>query len=458
MIKNAFHIIVVLICFQPIANGQFIVSNNSGITLNSSAVIVINNMNVEKSGNIFDNSSSKIIFSGNNNTHISGSNISFNTIEISKSQNVILDNPVTISNSIIFTNGYIQSSNTKELYFTDNATYSSASNNSHINGPVIKEGNDDFIFPIGNGIAYAPIKISDLTGSETFRAEYKKNNPNNDGYLNTSLGSGLNNISQNEYWLLSKTGVEEAYVTLYWNSNRSGSISDINDLVIAHWNTTPTPNIWEKIDNEAAIGNTSSGSIKSSQRLQHFSPFTLGSTTTDNPLPINLTQFYAIQENETIIINWTTESELNNDEFILQKSTDGINFYTISNITGAGNSRNKITYSEIDIYPNVINYYRLLQKDFDGVTTCSEIITIIPKFKKEVFIQFNSTQIICKNLIPGNYYTIQISNESGKTLFKTEFLANAESEILPYNFGSGIWITSIFKNNVILDSKKLVFK
>lgn len=89
----------------------------------------------------------------------------------------------------------------------------------------------------------------------------------------------------------------------------------------------------------------------------------------DNPcvLPIELMEFNVSFSEDGNKIIWITASEINNDYFTLERSTDGINFYTITQVKGAGNSTTTIEYSYIDRNPeNGVNYYRLSQTDFDG--------------------------------------------------------------------------------------------
>jgi hypothetical protein len=94
-----------------------------------------------------------------------------------------------------------------------------------------------------------------------------------------------------------------------------------------------------------------------------FCPYFLNIST----LPIELYSFTANNDGDYNLIKWTTASESNNDVFLLDYSTDGLNWRTIIELPGAGNSTNKIDYSfrHYD-FANTINYYRLTQIDFDG--------------------------------------------------------------------------------------------
>ena len=77
-------------------------------------------------------------------------------------------------------------------------------------------------------------------------------------------------------------------------------------------------------------------------------------------------------------MNWTTETEENNDRFIVERSSDGLSFEVISTVKGGGNTHLPTTYSYTDIAPttNQLNYYRLRQVDVDGKETILKTIAI----------------------------------------------------------------------------------
>jgi hypothetical protein len=85
-------------------------------------------------------------------------------------------------------------------------------------------------------------------------------------------------------------------------------------------------------------------------------------------LPVELVYFNAKLENQNnAFLEWKTSSEINNEKFVIQKSYDGVNYYEIGEILGAGNSfeTNSYTFTDSDITSEKV-YYRLKQVDFDG--------------------------------------------------------------------------------------------
>jgi len=99
-------------------------------------------------------------------------------------------------------------------------------------------------------------------------------------------------------------------------------------------------------------------------------------TLADNksPLPVSLLSFDAkLQKNKSVLCNWLTAAEINNDHFEIERSKNGIDFESIGSVAGAGNSTSQLDYMYPDANPySGLSYYRLKQVDFDGNFTYSE--------------------------------------------------------------------------------------
>lgn len=92
-------------------------------------------------------------------------------------------------------------------------------------------------------------------------------------------------------------------------------------------------------------------------------------------IPVTLLSFTATKQGTTSLLEWVTSSEINNKEFIVERSTDGQNFTAIGKVAGAGNSSVKLNYNFTDAQPVIgKNYYRLKQVDFDGKFEYSKIL------------------------------------------------------------------------------------
>ena len=137
-------------------------------------------------------------------------------------------------------------------------------------------------------------------------------------------------------------------------------------------------------------------------------------------LPITLLYFNAIKQGEQVLLTWATSSEINNDYFTIERSSDARNYKPILEHPGAGNSQMEIQYQRFDKTPlQGNNYYRLRQTDFDGKTdvtspkvvyfsTAIEAIEIYPNPNgaDELYLMFT-------NLAVGNY-RFKIQDIQGK--------------------------------------------
>jgi hypothetical protein len=85
-----------------------------------------------------------------------------------------------------------------------------------------------------------------------------------------------------------------------------------------------------------------------------------------HPLPVNLVSFEAIKQVKKVLLQWTTENELNADKYIVEKSADGINYIQIGS-EPAMNNNQKNNYSLVDQHPFPgLNFYRLKMMDNDA--------------------------------------------------------------------------------------------
>lgn len=89
-------------------------------------------------------------------------------------------------------------------------------------------------------------------------------------------------------------------------------------------------------------------------------------TISEGSLPVELIDFSIDCFNNNIRLNWITESEINNDYFIIEKSDDAKNWEHITTIMGMGNSNIRTEYQYLDSNQYNHTYYRLSQVDYNG--------------------------------------------------------------------------------------------
>ncbi|HRS53397.1 MAG TPA: hypothetical protein P5250_01665, partial [Bacteroidales bacterium] len=312
-----------------------------------------------------------------------------NDLKINRSGGVILGNQnITVNDKLILSNGLVNTQNGGIIILTANANVSTdgyntlpGSINSYINGCMRKIGNTAFIFPIGRNQRYAPIGISDADGGgnidDFFTACYFDYGPDLDGYAVDTFETTIHHVSQNEYWELNRSGSNNVSVTLWWSSY-SGIINNVDSLLVVKWDGDK----WVNLGNTYAYGNPSAGTIQSGI-VTSFSPFTLGSKSKDNILPIKLLYFTGKANKNNIELKWTTATETNNDYFDIEKSLNVKQWNAIGKVKGAGNSNKLINYSFLDLNPvDGVQYYRLKQVDYDYNYEYSDVISVLFKYNK----------------------------------------------------------------------------
>ncbi len=93
-------------------------------------------------------------------------------------------------------------------------------------------------------------------------------------------------------------------------------------------------------------------------------------------LPVEYISFYAKSDTEKIVLNWQTASETNNDRFEIFRSSDGISFDIIDQVSGNGSTSDLTDYQYTDFSPVTgTSYYRLKQVDLDGKAAWSKTIS-----------------------------------------------------------------------------------
>lgn len=94
-------------------------------------------------------------------------------------------------------------------------------------------------------------------------------------------------------------------------------------------------------------------------------------------LPVELLSFEAVQEEGSVLLKWSTASEFNNEGYEIQCRTEGAEWRTLDLVKGKGTTTSISTYSYEHRNPSIgKNYYRILQRDFDGVISFSDVKTV----------------------------------------------------------------------------------
>ncbi|MGL5892417.1 MAG: G8 domain-containing protein [Bacteroidia bacterium] len=102
-------------------------------------------------------------------------------------------------------------------------------------------------------------------------------------------------------------------------------------------------------------------------------PASLGTTT----LPVELLSFTGQCVEQKVQLEWVTGSETNNARFVIERSTNGLDFTEIGQVAGSGTTSQQHTYTFSDAITGTNTvYYRLRQVDFNGLSRVYQPIAI----------------------------------------------------------------------------------
>ncbi len=365
-------------------------------------------------------------FNGTTAQQIKGSHAtSFNYLAINNPTGVTLNlNPAAatvVTGSLSLGTGVLTTDNQNILKVANGATASSGSALSYVAGPMIKVGNDDFVFPIGKAGKWRRAAISGIVDSLTeITAEYFPS-----AYTNMLPVTGnLVKVSGVEYWTLSEAvSTDPLVLKFYWEGAATSTIHDCSKITIGHW----LANQW--IEEPATISAGSScagngnGSLQTNSAVSTFGAFTFGGKT-NNSLPIELISFDAIPVGNTVETNWSTALEINNAFFTIERSADGTNFEEIGKVDGAGNSSATINYSWTDDLPlQKVSYYRLRQTDFNGNTSVSNIKSVNFGVQSQIKLYPNPAhdKIFITISDPAEQVKVQLYDMQGREIYVTNF-------------------------------------
>lgn len=190
-------------------------------------------------------------------------------------------------------------------------------------------------------------------------------------------------------WKVTNTNFTNDFsLEIEWDSIGTFSLSDLRLLVDTDGDFS-NATVYASPSVTFGIGSIIISGIDNSMiPLNSTRYITIGSISISTPLPIKLIDFTAEAiDNQIVELYWKTATEINNDYFEIERSKNGTDWRTISQIKGNGNSSTPISYTIMDNTPlNDISYYRLKQTDFNGKTYYLETrsVKITNKFDTQV--------------------------------------------------------------------------
>ena len=188
--------------------------------------------------------------------------------------------------------------------------------------------------------------------------------------------------------------------------------------------------------------NASCGGNKCNQTFQQVAP---------RPVPVKLVRFEGKKIDNHVLLEWTTESEIQNEGFIIEKSNDMSEFFEIDFVEGNGTTSETENYIYRDDSESQSSwYYRLKQVDYDGGFAYSDIIRIRDRSMNDQF-EFNIFPNPIKNevlkLKTNDYLnsSVEIIDNHGNRMFHAKLNID-QIEISTIDWPAGIYNVLLISN------------
>ena len=274
---------------------------------------------------------------------------------------------------------------------------------------------------------------------------------NASGYNASLKDLTLDHISSREFWILNRTaGTSATVVMLSWDTSRSGRVNNLPDLRVARWNGS----MWKNQGQASISGNNATGILFTAGPIQDFSPFTMASASSLNPLPVTVVSFTATKNNKQVVLQWTAENETNLSRYEIEKSTDGIN-YSMLTIMAAQGGVSQIVYKSRDTDPAMgINYYRLKIVDIGGRYTYSTIVTVNFDKQNNFSIWPNPAKDYIMITDAADFDQVQIIDVAGKLV--KQMNKSTDNRYNIYGLCSGVYVVKLIGTKETASGKLMI--
>lgn len=155
-------------------------------------------------------------------------------------------------------------------------------------------------------------------------------------------------------------------------------------------------------------------------------------------LPVVVNEFTGLNKGAYNEIKWKVSQESSLSHYILERSTDGLNFLSLTRVNAA-NSFNAITYTHQDVVnanQQPTYYYRLKMVNIDGSYEYSGVVMIRRNTKEDIAVAgnpFSGTLMLRYNLAEARNLQLSLYDISGRLITRSVLSASAGSGILNVN-------------------------
>jgi hypothetical protein len=339
------------------------ISSGTSLVVNGSTYLVLTNTGLTNNGQFLPGNGT-VVFTGNSVTSgsfINGSSTpGFYNLTLNKSANGMqLGSNITLSNTLLFTNGDSLFLNGFNIDLGSTGILSGETSNKRITGrtggyiqstqllnapTAVNPGNLGFKITSASNLGSTVIRRGHQQQSGASIYRYFTVTPSNN--------TGLNATVDFYYFDNELAGLAEPNLAMFSSANGGVQWTNMGE---------------DAIDQGANI--LSLGGIDIMNR------FTLANISA--PLAVKLIRFYVVPAAGEVMLHWITSMEANNHFFAIERSADGRHFMEIGQVPGYGTTSQEQQYQFNDSRPlSGKSWYRLRQVDIDGNVSYTPVLMI----------------------------------------------------------------------------------
>jgi len=435
----------------PIAYNNLTLSNSGAKDANNSTAISVSGNWTVSGTATFTEGTGTVTFNGaaaQSLTNPSGETFNNLTINNASASGVTFNNAVTVSAVLTMTDGNINLSSTTFI-FTSSAAgalvhgltsasgwmYGGSIRRAFAASTAIAIGNVRGFFPLGTSADFRPFFVgvnSNAGTAGTITVSHTNSTSTSIVSIADATPAATIVRRHDSFWTPVTATISGGTWILRAGGTNFGTVGLVADLRMA--------------TSSGVVGTNSAGTGTTIEPLVNRTGLAFGAlannfhvSSTDaasSPLPIELISFNANLKSDVVELDWVTASELNNDFFTIERTSDIEKFENLFIIKGQGTIKSKTNYSFIDESPlSGTSYYRLKQTDFDGKFTYSELRKIkytISSTRLNVYpnpVIDKTFNLELMGIQPGEVAPVRVVNLQGVSVYNASFKADASGKI-----------------------------
>ena len=179
-------------------------------------------------------------------------------------------------------------------------------------------------------------------------------------------------------------------------------------------------------------------------------------------LPLQLTSFNGVAQNNAALLDWVTDNENNIGHFDVERSTDGRTFEKVGVVAAVGNTKTSTKYNFTDNdaakQSSSLVYYRLKMVDQTGTYSYSKIINV--QFNPSTFSVFvypvpiNDVMNLKVSLERTDNIHIQVTDMQGHVVYsQNQIVSNGTTEL---KIDSRLWSSQTYSVQVTSNDNQMV--